>query len=63
MGKRKASRPCSRQWEGFYGAEPLTWWALKRVTEYSGRVNFWLAGGFGLVYALYVAAEDQWPLK
>jgi hypothetical protein len=40
---------------------PLTWWAVRRVTEYSGRVNFWLAGGFGLLYALYIVAGDRWP--
>jgi hypothetical protein len=40
---------------------PLTWWAVRRVREYSGRVNFWLAGGFGLLYALYTLAGDRWP--
>jgi hypothetical protein len=34
---------------------------LKRVTEYSGRVNFWLAGGFGVLYAIYTVAGTSWP--
>lgn len=40
---------------------PLTWWAVKRVSEYSGRINLWLAGGFGVLYALYTLAGPQWP--
>lgn len=44
------------------GNRPLAWWAVKRVTEYSGRINLWLAGGFGLVYAAYLAAEGYWPV-
>ncbi|HZV07041.1 MAG TPA: hypothetical protein VE999_18305 [Gemmataceae bacterium] len=40
---------------------PLTWWAIKRVTEYSGRINLWLAGGFGVLYALYILAGTHWP--
>jgi hypothetical protein len=40
---------------------PLTWWAVKRVSRYSGRINLWLAGGFGLLYALYTVAGPQWP--
>jgi hypothetical protein len=43
------------------GEQPLSWWALRRVTEYSGRVNFWLAGGFGILYALYTVAGPAWP--
>jgi hypothetical protein len=43
------------------GDAPLTWWAVKRVAEYSGRINLWLAGGFGLLYALYVVAGPRWP--
>lgn len=43
------------------GDRPLAWWAVKRVTEYSGRVNLWLAGGFGVLYALYTVAGDAWP--
>jgi hypothetical protein len=31
------------------------------VTEYSGRVNIWLAGGFGLLYSAYTVAGDRWP--
>jgi hypothetical protein len=43
------------------GERPLSWWAVRRVMEYSGRVNFWLAGGFGVVYTAYLLAGDQWP--
>src|SRR5262249_49174741 len=40
---------------------PLAWWAVRRVTEYSGRINLWLAGGFGILYALYTLAGPNWP--
>jgi hypothetical protein len=43
------------------GDQPLAWWAVRRVMEYSGRVNIWLAGGFGAVYAAYTIAGDRWP--
>lgn len=43
------------------GDRPLSWWAVRRVMEYSGRVNIWLAGGFGVVYAAYILAGDHWP--
>ena len=39
----------------------MSWWAVKRVTEYSGRINLWLAGGFSILYAVYVVNRDQWP--
>jgi hypothetical protein len=39
----------------------LAWWAVRRVTEYSGRVNLWLAGGFGAIYAAYTVAQAWWP--
>src|SRR5262249_48590887 len=39
----------------------LSWWAVRRVLRYSGRVNLWLAGGFGVVYALYTVPEPWWP--
>src|SRR4029453_1394423 len=38
---------------------PLSWWAVRRVMEYSGRSNIWLAGGFGLVYAAYMLRGDS----
>jgi hypothetical protein len=44
------------------GERPLSWWAVRRVMEYSGRVNIWLAGGFGIVYAVYLLAGDEWPV-
>jgi hypothetical protein len=43
------------------GDRPLGWWAVRRVTEYSGRINLWLASGFGILYALYTVAEPWWP--
>lgn len=43
------------------GDRPLSWWAVRRVMEYSGRVNLWLAGGFSILYAAYIVAGDQWP--
>jgi hypothetical protein len=48
---------------GRLGNRPLSWWAVRRVMEYSGRVNLWLAGGFGVLYALYhvAAASNAWP--
>lgn len=51
----------SRGPRGKPGDRPLAWWAVRRVTEYSGRINLWLASGFGLVYALYTVAEPIWP--
>src|SRR5262245_44163516 len=44
------------------GERPLAWWAVRRVMEYSGRMNLWLAGGFGLVYAAYILLGDDWPV-
>jgi len=41
--------------------KPLSWWAVKRVMEYSGRINLWLAGGFSLLYSAYIVAGDAWP--
>jgi len=46
---------------GQIGDRPLSWWAVKRVTEYSGRVNLWLAGGFTIIYAAYTMAGTRWP--
>lgn len=44
------------------GDRPLSWWAVKRVTQYAGRINLWLAGGFGGLYALYTMAGENWPV-
>jgi hypothetical protein len=46
---------------GRIGTRPLSLWAVRRVTEYSGRINLWLAGGFGVLYALYTIAGSWWP--
>ncbi len=43
------------------GDRPLSWWAVRRVMEYSGRVNLWLAGGISFLYAIYIIAGDHWP--
>jgi hypothetical protein len=45
------------------GDRPLSWWAVRRVMEYSGRVNLWLAGGVAVLYALRIMAGDHWPPK
>ena len=45
----------------FIGERPLSWWAVRRVMEYSGRVNVWLAGGFCLLYAAFLVAGNDWP--
>jgi hypothetical protein len=41
--------------------QPLSWWAVRRVTEYSGGFNLWLAAGFSIAYALYTVAGPSWP--
>jgi hypothetical protein len=46
---------------GVIGDQPLAWWAVRRVTQYSGRINLYLAGGFGLLYAVYLVAGPYWP--
>lgn len=51
----------SRGPRGVPGDRPLAWWAVRRVSEYSGRINLWLAAGFGVVYAAYTLAGDAWP--
>jgi hypothetical protein len=43
------------------GDRPLAWWAVRRVMEYSGRMNIWLAGGFGCLYACYIILGNAWP--
>jgi hypothetical protein len=43
------------------GDRPLSWWAVRRVMEYSGRVNLWLAGGVAVLYAARILAGDHWP--
>jgi hypothetical protein len=57
---RPAVDPTGRD-RGAVGERPMAWWAVRRVSEYSGRVNLWLAGGFGLLYALYTLAGPAWP--
>jgi hypothetical protein len=46
---------------GTPGDHPLSWWAVRRVTEYAGRANLWAAGGFGILYAVYTLAGPAWP--
>ena len=43
------------------GTRPLSWWAVKRVGNYSGRINLWLAGGFASAFSAYMLAGDHWP--
>jgi hypothetical protein len=46
---------------GTIGDQPLTWWAVKRVHEYAGRVNLYLAGGAAVLYSAYLIAGPHWP--
>src|SRR5262249_40192069 len=46
---------------GTIGNRPLAWWAVRRVLEYSGRTNIYLAGGFSALFAAYTVAGDYWP--
>jgi hypothetical protein len=57
-GAIDSSRPSQLE---FIGDQPLSWWAVRRVMVYSGKINLWLAGGFSLVYAAYLLAGDAWP--
>ena len=43
------------------GAHPLSWWAVRRVSGYSGRVNLWLATGISVLYSAYLVAGTHWP--
>jgi hypothetical protein len=43
------------------GDSPLSWWAVRRVTRFGGRINVYLAGGFCLLYAAYILAGPYWP--
>jgi hypothetical protein len=54
-------RPRRERQSARLSEHPLAWWAVKRVTRYSGRVNLWLASGFGVLYALYTVAGPSWP--
>lgn len=54
LDANKKGRPAIGDW-------PLTWWAVQRVSRYSGRINLWLAGGFGILYAVYTVLEADWP--
>jgi hypothetical protein len=57
-------RPARRKQErgeSTIGLYPLSWWAVRRVTAYSGRVNIWLATGISVLYACYLVAGAHWP--
>lgn len=43
------------------GRQPLRWWAVQRVSRYSGRINLWLATGFTLAYSAFLLAGPWWP--
>ncbi len=49
------------KWRTAPGDHPLSWWAVKRVTKYSGRINLWLAGGFCILYSFYIVNQEHWP--
>jgi hypothetical protein len=46
---------------GQIGDRPLAWWAVRRVSEYSGGMNLYIASGFGLLFAAYTLAGPAWP--
>jgi hypothetical protein len=46
---------------GRIGGRPLSWWAVRRVSQYAGRVNVALAAGFAAAYALHTVAGPHWP--
>ncbi len=46
---------------GQVGDQPLSWWAVRRVSEYSGRANLWIAAVFSILYAAYTMAGPHWP--
>jgi hypothetical protein len=51
----------SKRNRGEIGKRPLSWWAVKRVQQFPGRINVWLAGGFGVLYAVYTLSGSRWP--
>jgi hypothetical protein len=55
------SRPEAGRSAEDIGSRPLAWWAVRRVTRYSGRANLWVASGFGIAYASYLLAGSHWP--
>ncbi|MFO0949176.1 MAG: hypothetical protein U1D30_25240 [Planctomycetota bacterium] len=46
---------------GVIADRPLGWWAVRRVHEYSGRINLYLAAGASSLYALFLIAGPNWP--
>ncbi|QDU60820.1 hypothetical protein Pan216_16720 [Planctomycetes bacterium Pan216] len=46
---------------GKIGMHPLSWWAVRRVSQYPGRINLWLSIGVSILYASYLTLSDQWP--
>jgi hypothetical protein len=40
---------------------PLAWWAVRRVNEYPGRVNLWMALAVAGLYGAYLLAGGAWP--
>lgn len=40
---------------------PLTWWAVRRVTEYAGQINLYLAFGAAIAYSCYLVLANNWP--
>lgn len=43
------------------GEAPLTWWAVRRVQQYSGQINVILALGAATLEASYVLLGEHWP--
>jgi hypothetical protein len=43
------------------GERPLSWWAVRRVHEFSGRINLYLAAGATVLYSAYLMLGNHWP--
>lgn len=46
---------------GTIGDRPMNWWAIRRVSEYAGHINLYLAFGASVAYSLYLVLGDRWP--
>lgn len=46
---------------GTIAERPLAWYAVRRVSEYPGRINLWLAAGTACIYAAYLVGGAYWP--
>lgn len=54
---REARQRLDRQFE----TSPLTWWAVRRVREYSGQINVYLALGTAVLQGSHLLLGPLWP--